>query len=337
MPGPRLRSPLARALRATLERAAAAPLELAAKVLPALPTRVALALGDGLAALLVAFDHRGRRAARQNLGAVFGAELSRTERRRIIRESYRNVVRNEVLLFHLKPLSAERWRRFVTLRPEDEAHVRRLVAAAPRAVMTSGHFGNWELLLATRTALPWTYETAYLMETTGRPRVDALIGRLRDRGFGGGAMRKRGAFALKQALEDGRSVSMLVDRNVSSRLGGRYVPFLGIPARTTPLPAILARRYRAPLAVVLLLPEGPLRWRLWVSPDLAGEPTDDEEADVLAATERVNDVLSRVIRERPEAWAWMLKRWKSRPTTALGPYPAYSLHDPDTGVSGSPD
>jgi KDO2-lipid IV(A) lauroyltransferase len=324
-------------VRAALERAAAAPLELAAKVLPGVPLRAAIAVADALAAALAGLDRRGRRAARQNLAAVFGPELSRAERRRIVRESYRNVLRNVVLLFHLQPLSAERWRRFVTLRPEDEARIRRLVAEAPRAVMTSGHFGNWELLLATRTALPWTYETAYLMETTGRPRVDALIDRLRDRGQGGGAMRKRGAFALKQALEEGRSVSLLVDRNVSSRLGGRYAPFLGIPARTTPLPAILARRYRLPLAVVLLIPEGPLRWRLWVSPDLCGEPTDDEDADVLAATERVNDVLSRVVRERPEAWAWMLKRWKSRPTPELGPYPAYSLYDPDPpAVSGSP-
>ena len=311
-----------------LERAAAAPLEVAARVLPALPTAAVLALSDAIAAALAVLDRRGRRAARQNLAAVFGAELSRAERRRLVRESYKSVVRNMVLLFHLQPMTPALWRRFVTLHPDDEARIRALVAASPCAVMTSGHFGNWELLLGTRTALPWTYETAYLMETTGRPRVDALLDRLRDRGHGGASMRKRGSFALKQALEGGRSVSMLVDRNVSSKLGGRYVPFLGIPARTTPLAAILARRYRAPLAVVLLIPEGRARWRLWVSPDLAGEPTDDEDADVLAATERVNDVLSRVIREQPESWAWMLKRWKSRPTPELGPYPADSLYDP---------
>jgi KDO2-lipid IV(A) lauroyltransferase len=311
------------------ERAAAAPLVVASKVLPALPLRAVLWVGDALAAALAALDRRGRRAARQNLAAAFGAEFSRAERRRVVRESYRTVIRNMVLLFHLQPMTAEKWRRFVSLHPEDEARIRRLVEASPRAVMTSGHFGNWELLLGTRTALPWTYETAYLFETTGRPNVDALLDRLRERGHGGGAVRKRGSFALKQALEDGRSVSMLVDRNVSARLGGKYVPFLGIPARTTPLAAILARRYEAPLAVVLLIPEGRAKWRLWVSPDLSGERTDDEDADVLAATARVNDVLSRVIREQPESWAWMLKRWKSRPTPELGPYPAYSLYDPD--------
>ena len=326
----RLRSPFSRAVRNVLEAAAAAPLVLAAKVLPAVPTRAVLALSDAIAVALAAFDRRGRRAARQNLAAVFGEELSRSERRRILRESYRSVIKSVVLLFHLQPLPPERWRRYVTLRPEDETRLRALVASAPRGVvMTSGHFGNWELLLATRNALPWTPETAYLVETTGRPRVDALIEPLRDRGHEGAALRKRGAFALKQALEGGRSVSLLVDRNVPGRQGGVYVPFLGIPARTTPLAAMLARRYSVPLCVVLLIPEARAHWRLWVSPDLAGELTDDEDADVLAATGRINDVLSRVIRERPEAWAWMLKRWKSRPTPELGPYPAYSLYDPD--------
>ena len=52
--------------------------------------------------------------------------------------------------------------------------------------------------------------------------------------------------------------------------------------------------------------------------------TGDDDADVLADAGRVNDVLSRLIRERPDAWAWMIKRWKDRPTAELGPYPAYS-------------
>ena len=260
---------------------------------------------------------------------AFGDELSGKERRRILRASYRNALTAEVLLFHLQPLTRERWSRFVSVRPEDDARFREMLAATPVVVFASGHYGNWELLLAARTALSYAPETAYVAETTGRPRVDALFGRLRDRGAGAASMRKRGAMALKKALEDKKSVCLLVDRNVRGWHGGRYVPFLGLPARTTPLPAMLSRWYGVPLAVLLLVPEGRAQWRLWVSPDLSAPPTEDEAADLLAATERMNDVLSRVIRERPEAWSWMIKRWKSRPTPELGPYPAYSLYDPD--------
>ena len=254
--------------------------------------------------------------------------MSPHERRRVSRSSYRTAVRAIVLMFHLQPLTPKRYAKFVRITPEDDARFAGLMAKHPKVVLVSGHFGNWELLLAARSILPYAPPFAYLAETTGAPAVDALFDRLRDRGSGVGALRKRGAMALKKALEDGRSVSLLVDRNVRGNLGGHYVPFLGIPARTTPLSAKLAIWYDVPLAVALMLPEGPNRWRLWISGDMRGERTGDEENDVTATVARVNDVLSRAIREHPDAWCWMLKRWKSRPTPELGPYPPYSLLDP---------
>ena len=328
-PGVPSRLRLARFFRGLGERLVAAPIVLASWILPALPMRVALWLSSALAFVVFAFDRRGRKAGHQNLAVAFGDELTPKERRRILRGSYRNALTAEVLLFHLQPLTAEKWSKVVKIRPEDDVRFRAMLLQTPVVVFASGHYGNWEMLLAARTALDYAPETAYVAESTGRPRVDAIFNRLRDRGSGGAAKRKNGAMALKAALEDEKSVCLLVDRNVRGHHGGRYVPFLGLPARTTPLPAVLARWYGVPLAVLLLLPEGRASWRLWISPDVSGPKTDDEAGDLLATTTRMNDVLSRVIRERPEAWAWMIKRWKSRPTPELGPYPAYSLFDPE--------
>jgi KDO2-lipid IV(A) lauroyltransferase len=318
-----------RSLRALVERVSAMPMEAAAKVLPAVPLRVALAFSDLLGSLLCVLDRRGRRVAMQNLVAVFGDEMSPRERRRVRLACYRNAVQSLVLLFHLQPLTPERFRSIVRIAPEDDATLSAFLQVHPRVVIVSGHFGDWELLVAARRGVTWAPDTAYLTESSGWVRVDALLDRLRDRGAGGSARRKHGSMALKKALEDGRSVSLLVDRNVRGTHGGRYVPFLGIPARTTPLAAVLARRCGVPLVMILLVPEGRARWRLWASPVLSGPETDDAEADAAATMGRVNDVLSRVIREKPEAWAWMIKRWKSRPTPELGPYPAYSIYDPD--------
>ncbi len=328
MPAPARPTRLEHLARAFAQRAVVWPLELAAALLRPLPTRWVLVLSNAFAALVWALDPRGRKASAQNLSLVFGAELSPAERRRLTRASYRCAVRSIFLLFHLQPLTPARYRSLVRVDPADDARFRALIAQHPTVVLVSGHFGNWELLLASRSVIPYAPECVYLAETTGFPSVDAFFERLRDRGAGGAGRRKRGAMALKKALEDGRSVSLLVDRNVRGAHGGIYAPFLGLPARTTPLPAKLARWNDVPLAVSLLLPEGEARWRLWISGDLRGERTDDEEADVLAATTRVNDILSRAIREHPESWTWLLKRWKSRPTPELGPYPAYSYYDP---------
>ena len=306
-----------------------AALEIAAKILPAIPGPAVLALSDGFGLLLYVLDARGRRAGMQGLAAVFREEMTARDRRRTLRASYRNTIQAVVLLFHLQPLTDARYRRFVHIAPEDDAKFRALVAAHPTFVLVSGHYGNWELTLCSRSIVPYAPPMAYLAETTGSPRVDAFFERLRDHGSGGANQRKGGAMALRAALEKGQSVCFLADRNVPRRFGGRFAPFLGIESRTTPLAATLAHWYRVPLAVALLLPEGRARWRLWVSGDLMEPRTGDPDVDVPAGIARMNDVLSRAIREHPEAWAWMLKRWKSRPTPELGPYPPYSLYDPD--------
>jgi lauroyl/myristoyl acyltransferase len=329
--GPPLAPRLRRLLRRVAEGAVLLPLRLLGLLLPLLPLRVVLAFSDAVAFLLWAFDGRGRRAGMQGLEAVFGAEMTARDRRRTLRAAYRNTIQAEVLLFHLRDLTPERYARFVRIAPEDDARFRRLTAENPSFVLASGHFGNWELLLAARHLLDYVPAVTYLAETTGNAAVDGFIGALRDREAGGGALRKGGAMALRRALENGQCVSLLADRNVPGRYGGVWVPFLGIPARTTPLPAMLAHWYRVPLAVALLLPEGRARWRLWVSGDLMEPRTGDESVDVPRALARMNDVLSRAIREHPTAWAWMLKRWKSRPTSELGPYPSYSVLDADAG------
>lgn len=327
-PGPRLGARTALALRRALGRVVRGTLEVLARVLPALPTEVVVLLADAAGLVLWALDRRGRSVGMQNLEVAFGAERGRAWRRRTLRASYRHAARTEALLFHLQPLTAERFARHVVITPEDEARFRAWVGAGWRGVLVSAHLGNWELLLAARTGVPYAPAFAYLAESTGWPEVDAVLERLRDRGAGGGALRKRGALALKQAFREGRSVSFLMDRNLRGDQGGVYVPFLGLPARTTPLAAMLAQSFGAPLSVILLQPEGRLRWRLTISPNLMPPPSDDLQADRTEALRRANEVLSEAIRAHPEAYLWVLKRWKGRPTPEQGRYPPYSYPDP---------
>jgi KDO2-lipid IV(A) lauroyltransferase len=319
---------LSRRLRRSLGGAVAAFVGGVSTVVSRIPTRAALRLFDAMALVLYHVDARGRRAGRQNLRAVFGETKSSRERRRILRGSYRTMLRGVWALLHLQPLDARRFARWVTIDPEDEARMRHAAQAVGSGVLVSGHFGNWELLLASRTAVSYAPRVAYLVEQTPFPEVDRAIDRLRSRGGRSGALRKGGSLALKGALDRHECVGVLVDRNVRPLYGGVYVPFLGLPAATTSMPAFLARRYGRPLSLLLCVPYGKDRWRLTMGPDLMPPPTDDERADVAAALERINEALGASILAQPEAWLWMIKRWKSRPTEAVGRYPAYSYFEP---------
>jgi KDO2-lipid IV(A) lauroyltransferase len=320
---------LLRGVRRSMGHAAAATLLGAATVASRIPDVLALGIGDALAYLLYLGDARGRRAGHQNLRAVFGDGMPARERRRILRGSYRTISRGAWALLHLRPLSRERFLRHVVLTDELDARLRRIAAEHPSGVLVSGHLGNWELLLSLRTVLPYAPRIAYLVERTPIPELDEALDHLRGRGAGSGALRKGGSLALKGALSRGGSVGLLVDRNVRREHGGVYVPFLGLPARTTPLPVFLARRFRLPLSVMLCVPEARARWRLHFGPDLMEPPTGDEAADMRRILGKMNDELSDWIRRHPESWLWMIKRWKSRPTPERGRYPEYSYYDPD--------
>jgi lauroyl/myristoyl acyltransferase len=313
----RLRSRVVRALLATIER-----------LLPSFSLSGVQALADALGTLVWVLDARGREVGRQNLEAVLGATHTPAQRGRILRASYRNALFSELVLFHLQPLDPARYRRLVRMDAADEERYRAYASERTPVVLVSGHLGSWELLVLGRAAYAYAPPFAYLVENTGYPEIDQALERLRNAGGAGSAQRKRGALALRQALAQGKSVSLMMDRNLWGQQGGVYVPFLGLLARTTPLGAVLARAFGRPLAVALLLPERSLRWRLWISEDLLPAPGPDPEADVAAALGRANVLLGQAILDHPEAYLWNLKRFKSRPTEEQGRYPAYSHYDP---------
>lgn len=305
-----------------------ATLRVCERVLPALPRELVLGLADGLGLSLWALDRRGRGVGRENLAAVFGATHGERWRARVLRSSYRHAARTLALLFHWQPLTPALFQRLVRIDPGDLARFRAWAQEGRRGVLVSAHLGNWELLLAARTGVTFTPPFAYLAESTGLRVVDDAMDRLRDRGAGAGSLRKRGALALRQAFRQGKCISFMMDRNLRGSQGGVYAPFLGLEARTTPLGAVLAQAFAAPLGVSLMEPDGPGRWRLTISDDLMPAPGPDPGADVRLALTRANDLLSEAIRRHPEAYLWMLKRFKSRPEAERGRYPAYSFHDP---------
>lgn len=296
-------------------------------VLAALPSRWILPLGDHLGAALYVVDSRGRRAGRDNLRAVFGEALTTREKREILLASYRNSLRSIALLLHASPMTSERLCRWVDVSPEMAARVRE-AAAAKGCVTVSGHVGNWELLLGLGTVIDDLPEMVFLAEAFTWKPLDRWLAYLRGSGGGVSATRRGGARSLNSHLRRRGIAALLADRNLRRAEGGIWAPFLGLQARSTPLPGWLAVRNGVPVLPVFCLPQADGRYRFWAGPDLMeGVDTSDQDAAILEITTRINRVLESTIRAHPGIWNWTLKRFKSRPDRDLGPYPPYSLWD----------
>jgi KDO2-lipid IV(A) lauroyltransferase len=88
-----------------------------------------------------------------------------------------------------------------------------------------------------------------------------------------------------------------------------FVPFFGIPTSTITSPHQLARMGRARVLVTQnrRLPDG--RYLIEVQDWLADLPTSDPTHDCA----RINEAVERLVRECPEQYLWVHRRFKTRP------------------------
>lgn len=114
---------------------------------------------------------------------------------------------------------------------------------------------------------------------------------------------------IVSALKSGEAIWYAADQDYG-RHHSTFPTFFDIPAATITGTMRLARMRNSP---VLLLSQyrcaDNLSWRIRFSPVLQDFPTDD----LLADTQRVNNLLEAAIREAPEQYLWPHRRFKTRP------------------------
>jgi KDO2-lipid IV(A) lauroyltransferase len=177
------------------------------------------------------------------------------------------------------------------------------------AIIFSAHLGNWELLplAAARHELP----LAVLFRPPNNPHAAALVKRIRAEAHGrkGGLLPSgvEGALAAIEVLDQGTHLGMLVDQRFRR---GVLVPFFGRPAQTATVLAKLARRFDCPVHGARVERLGGARFRLSLTPPLELPRTGDADADIGETMRRVTAIIEGWVRERPEQWLWLHRRWK---------------------------
>ena len=99
---------------------------------------------------------------------------------------------------------------------------------------------------------------------------------------------------------------MLVDQKLND---GIAVPFFGRPAMTAPALALLALRFDCDVLPARVERLRGARFRLTVCPPLPLPHSGNQNADVAGLTAAVTAALEAWIRDRPEQWFWLHRRW----------------------------
>jgi KDO2-lipid IV(A) lauroyltransferase len=152
------------------------------------------------------------------------------------------------------------------------------------------------------------------------PLVDAYVNQVRC--LHGNRVIHKDDFArgLIASMRAGESVGILMDTNMTPPQGV-FVPFFGVQACSASGMARVAQKTGA--AVVpgfLLWDEGEGRYVLRFGEEIAMVSTGNAEEDSVTNTAIFTAVLERYIREYPDQWLWMHRRWKTRPAGEAGIY-----------------
>lgn len=292
----RPRSPLAK----WLTRRLAYPLEAAVVygfygLFRALPPDTASALG-GWIGRTVGPWLPGSRTARRNLALALPERAA--DHDAIVRAMWDNLGRVFAEYPHLSAIAAAAEvvgaERIEDLRTDGKA-----------AILVSAHLANWEVLAGVSHRLG--VDLSLVFRAPNNPHVGRLL--MRVRGTVGATHIPKGAEGARTILREltrGRHVGMLIDQKLND---GIPVPFFGRPAMTAPAAAMFALRLRLPLVPARIERLEGTRFRITVLPPVPLPEGPDQKADVERVTESLNRIIEGWVRDRPEQWLWVHRRW----------------------------
>jgi KDO2-lipid IV(A) lauroyltransferase len=273
-----------------------------------LPLRTALRVGEWSGVKMVPWTRRSYQTGLGNLLESF-PEMTQEEAEDLLNRVYVHFGRAMAeMAFAQRMLGPTSFRRHVEIRNEHVFHEAR--KAGKGAIFVSAHFGIWEVFSILLKNLEFDTTTVY--RPLKNPYVDGYVRRYRKR-CGQTMVPRVGALArLLRVLRRGGYIALLADQH--AKRDGIWTPFFGRPASTTPAPALLALRTGAPIIMghVRRVP-GVYRFEVVMEEPIYAEPTGDRDADVYRITLAITRRIESYVRQAPEQWLWLHRRWHRIP------------------------
>ncbi len=276
------------------------------KLVGYLPFSVLAILSRVFALVAWPFARRMRRKIWENLRDCMGEELTEAERKRLMWKLLCNYMMAGLLTLRMARLSHDQLREMVRI--EGKEHLDRALSKGLGVIGLGAHLGPFTYMGA-RLAIEG-YPYAVVVRMASDIRLEQTAVAIRQKFNVHTYYRGPQNRSILRALKNGEIVHLFLDQHVSR--GGAVVRFFGHPAPTFTGPAVLSRRLGSPVVPIFIFPEGPFRWVVEISPELEFEWTEDEEADIVAAVQRMTDIIEAAVRRCPEQWAWMHRRWIRR-------------------------
>ncbi|MBO7484247.1 MAG: lysophospholipid acyltransferase family protein [Alphaproteobacteria bacterium] len=259
-----------------------------------LPLRAAEKTGACLGAFVGLVARRRNRIGLLNLRIAF-PEKTEKERKKILRDMWKHFGRLIADLPHNRQVLKE-------ASFKDVKYLREAYAAGKGGFVCSAHIGNWELSVAKQIA------PGFVMNPVYRPANNWFLDKLLFSRRKGVKIPKgrTGARLMIETLKQGKFISILCDQKFRE---GMTLSLFGMPAQTATAMATLALKMNVPIIMVKAIQQTDGHYLLTVYPPIPipiGLARAEAEKQIMTT---VNQMYEQWIRENPEQWLWIHRRF----------------------------
>jgi Kdo2-lipid IVA lauroyltransferase/acyltransferase len=275
-----------------------------------MPIRVNLWIGRRLGNMAFFVNKKRRVIAYANLKAAFAKDKSPKELRSITKKVYVNLVQSFAEILSLTKVNKEYVNKYVEVVNMEQ--IENAGKSDRGTILLTAHFGDWELssLVSAMKGFPITV----LAREQKMKRLNELLNRLRE---SKGCKVVRKGISTKLILKElykKNMVGILSDQDAGRN--GIFVDFFGRPTSAHVGPFEIAKHTGSIILPNFIVREhGPFH-KLYLEEyiDMKEMKTDE---DLKKGLQKYMSLLESRIREYPDQWLWLHKRWKSTPKRTI--------------------
>ncbi len=275
-----------------------------------LSAKMVFRLGKVLGNLLYRFSSKRKKIAQVNLDIAFGDSKTPKEKDRIILSSFCNSALSLLQCVWVEASPKERIKEIIPNPPSGVENFQKCLERKKGMFVLVAHYGNWELMGIAHGYLGLT-PLHSIVRKLDNPYLDRLAEEFRCVSGNSIFYKTEPPLRMVRTVKKNGCVAVMMDQNTAK--GGIFVDFFGKPAATARSIALLSLATGAAIFPFFSFPQKNGQYRIQYGPEISFSPSGDKEKDVFDLTQKCEEFLESVIRETPEPWMWVHRRWKTRP------------------------
>ena len=247
---------------------------------------------------LVAPAFKSKKIIDKNL-SIFASEVPNIDKNRIISEMWKNYGMTFIEYMFLNTFRKNS--SHIEIKGDENLNV--AISKKKPLIFVSGHFANFELMSMEITKRNIKLATIY------RPLNNIFLNPFMEilrKKFICKNQIKKGLNGVRDAIEyikNDFSIALMIDQRVSE---GEKINFYKKPALTTTLPAQLALKYKLSIVPVFIQRKSNNKFVLEFQNEIKSEDFNNK----LELTQKLNEVLEKMVVRNPTQWIWTHNRWK---------------------------